>query len=342
MKKNMLLSSLMVISLCSVGFAAAKPATKPSGILMNGLQYEAGLASSAIAHKDLCAIPYGTTDETVGGEKEDAKRRSGGAPTAYAPLADGSFWVLDAINQKMKRFSADGKLVSSLLFPGSGGGRYLHMKDLAVIPSGGFYLYNSTQGIIVRVDEKGRSRTQIEGLPDSREIGVDSKGNLLVANPLMRSLFRFNRAGELIEKYEGQNFLSTVVDASDKPLGVKFNAQEAELFRAEQASPTINVSIAKFPLQTPKERKAHYVSAKVLGTDAKKNVYLELIACDKDGVIHQHRVLRLDAAGKTLAQADLLAIPFIYPRKKMVTPEGKIFGFRSDRKSWIPIAYTLP
>lgn len=342
MIKKIVLGSLIALSLCSACFAEAKQAAKPSSVLVNGLQYEAGLASSAIAHKDLCSIAFGTADDTVGGEKEDVKRRSGGVPTSYVPLADGSFWVLDAINQKMKRFAPDGKLVTSIIFPGSGASRYLHMKDLAVIPTGGFYLYNSTQGIIVRVDEKGRSRTQIEGLPDSREIGVDSKGNLLVANPLKRSLFRFSPAGELIEKYEGQNFLSTIVDASDRPLGMKFNAQEAELFRAEKASPTVNVSIAKFPLQMPKERNAHYVSAKVLGTDAKKNVYLELIACDKSGVIHQHRVLRITAEGKTLAQADLLAIPYIYPRKKAITPDGRIFSFRRDRKSWIPIVYTLP
>ncbi|HNW34996.1 MAG TPA: hypothetical protein PKM25_08695, partial [Candidatus Ozemobacteraceae bacterium] len=245
-------------------------------------------------------------------------------------------------NQKAKHFAADGKLISAFPFPGSSSKKFIHMKDLAVIPSGGFYLYNSTQGIIVRANEKGLSKVQIEGLPDSREIGVDSKGNLLVANPVMRSLLRFNPAGELIERYDGQTSLSTVVDASDKPLGVRFNALEAELFRAEKASPTVTVSIAKFPLQTPKEREAHYVSAKVIGTDAKKNVYLELIACDKQGVIHQHRVLRLNGEGKTLSQADLLAIPFLYPRKKMVTPDGNIFGFRNDKKSWIPISYTLP
>ncbi|MBU1108959.1 MAG: hypothetical protein KKB51_19935 [Candidatus Riflebacteria bacterium] len=336
--KNIIIGSLVVISLVFSGAASAKT----SSVLVNGLQYEAGLASSAIAHKDICSIAYGKADNNVGGdEQSSAEQRIGGAPTAYNPLADGSFWVLDAINQKAKHFATNGSLISSFAFPGSSLKQFINITDMAVIPSGGFYLYNSTQGIVVRADNKGLSQVQIEGLPDSKDIGVDSKGNLLVANPVMRSLLRFNPAGELIERYAGQD-LSTIVDASDKPLGVKFNDLEAELFRADKASPTVNVTIAKFPLQTPKERKAHYTSAKLIGSDAKNNLYLELIACDKAGVIHQYRVLRLNSAGKILSQADLLVIPFLAPRKKMITPDGKIFGFRSDKKSWFPIAYTLP
>jgi hypothetical protein len=341
----MYLNSLLAIFLCFSGVASAKSAAKPSGVLVNGLQYEAGLASSAIAHKDICSIPFGTEDGNVGShmQEQDKKRRTGGAPMAYRALPDGSFWVLDAINQKMKRFSAAGKLMSSFLFPGSSAKSFVLMSDLAVIPTGGFYLYNSSQGIVVRTDENGSSTVQIEGLPHSTGIGVDSKGNLLVKNAVMRCLLRFSPSGELIEKYDNKlHFLSTVVDASDKPLGIKFNDQEAELFRADNASPAAAVSIAKFPLQTPKERQAHYVSAELIGSDLQKNVYLRLIACDKNGVIHQYKILRLNSEGKTLSQADLLVIPFFAPRKMVATPDGKIFSFKNDKQSWIPITYTLP
>ena len=336
--KNRIIGSLIIISLGFIGVVSANP----SGVLINGLQYEAGLASAAIAHQDICAIEYGKADSNVGGDQQSDKHRIGGAPTAFCPLSDNSFWVMDSVNQKAKHFAADGALISSFAFPGSSTEKFINMRDMAVIPTGGLYLYNSTQGIVLRVDDKGTTQVLIEGLPDSRGIGVDSKGNLLVANPVMKSLLRFNPAGELIERYDGQTFLSTVVDAADKPLGVKFNAYEAELFRADKASPTVTVSLAKFPLQTPKERNAHYVSAKLIGSDSKKNVYLELIACDKNGVIHQYRVVRLSGQGKVLGQADLLAIPFLSPREKEVTPDGRIFGFRSDKKSWYPISYTLP
>lgn len=331
--------------MCIMGFSSivdAKSFAKPSGVLINGLQYEAGLASSAVAHKDICAIPYGTGDSNVGGDKESHKMRIGGAPMAHRPLADGSFWALDTINQKMKHFAADGKLISWFSLPGSSSDKFVKMQDMLVIPAGGFYLYNSVEGMVIRVDDKGMPKAHIEGLPNSREIGIDSKGNLLVANPVMHSLLRFNPAGELIERYDGQTFLSTVVDANDKPLGVKFNDLEAELFRADNASPTVTVSLAKFPLMTPEERKARYVSAQLIGSDAKKNVYLQLIACDKKGVIHQYRVLRLNSEGKTLAQVDMLAVAFLSPRKKSITPDGKVFAFRSDKKSWFPITYTIP
>ncbi len=342
MIKKTLSFVLVVFSVCSIGIASEKGAGNASVVLVNRLQYDAGLASSAVYPTDVCSIPFGTDDANVGGDSQDSKRQAGGAPTAYVPLADGSFWVLDTINQKVKHFGADGKLISCFPFPESGPKKFIFMKDLAVIPSGGMYLYNSTQGIVVRVDDKGVSQVRIEGLPDSREIGVDSKGNLLVSNPRMRSLMRFSPAGELLEKFSGKDLLTPMVDSADQPLGMKFNEQEAELFRAEKASPTVIVPIAKFPLRAPKERKAHFVAANVLGSDAKKNVYIELIACDKSGVIHQHGVLRLSQDGKTLAQADLIAFPFLYPRKKMVTPDGRIFGFRSDNKSWIPISYSLP
>ena len=177
--KNILLGSLLAISLSFSGVASAKSAAKPSGVLVNGLQYEAGLASSAIAHQDICSIPYGTADNNVGSDiqEQDKKRRTGGAPMAYRPLADGSFWVLDAINQKAKHFAVDGKVISSFAFPGSNAKSFVLMNHLAVIPTGGFYLYNSTQGIVVRANDKGVSEVQIEGLPHSTGIGVDSRAS---------------------------------------------------------------------------------------------------------------------------------------------------------------------
>lgn len=340
--RNILIGSLFAIALSFPGAASAQPFTT---VVVNGMQYESALASSAVAHKDICSIPFGTAENNVGGDLQDTEHHTEGAPTAFRPLADGSFWVLDAVNQLLKHFAADGTLIKSLVYPGSGGKTYAHMTDFVVIPAGGFYVYNSTEGVVERIDEKGMPVVQIEGLPDSREIGIDGKGNLLVVNPVMQSLLRFNPEGELIEKYDDQTHLSPIVDAADKPLGVKFDDLNAELVRADAASPAAEVSIAKFPLDLPKDRNAHYVSAKLIGSDAKKNVYLELIACDDNGIVHRQRVLRIGSEGKIISQADLLVIPFLAPdmvRHMTVSPDGSLFGFRSDGKSWIPISYTLP
>ncbi|MBP7634060.1 hypothetical protein KBA41_07800 [Candidatus Ozemobacteraceae bacterium] len=340
--RNILIGSLLAAALSLSAAASAQPF---SVVMVNGMQYEAALASSSVAHKDICSIPYGTADNCVGGDMQDAEHRTEGAPTAFRPIADGSFWVLDTINQKLKHFARDGKPLETLPYPGTGEKNFVHITDLAVNPNGGFYLFNATDGIVERVDAKGASVVQIEGLADSREVGVDSKGNLLITNPVMQSLLRFNPEGELIEKYDGQTHLSPIVGADDKPLGVKFDEQNAELVKADTASPVAEVSLAKFPLDLPKERKANYVSAKLIGSDAKNQVYLELVACDENGVVHRHRVLRLAADGEVLSQADLLMIPFLAPdmvRHLTVTPDGTLFGFRSDGKSWIPISYDLP
>jgi len=340
--RNILIGSLLAAAL---SLPATVSAQAFSVVMVNGMQYESALASSAVAHKDICSIPFGTADNCVGGDMQDVEHRTEGAPTAFRPMADGSFWVLDTVNQKLKQFDRNGKLLQAMPYPGSGAKTFVHMTDLAVNPKNGFYLYNATDGVVERVDAKGASIVQIEGLPDSREVGIDSKGNLLVTNPVMQSLLRFNPEGELIEKYDGQTHLSPIVGADDKPLGVKFDDRNAELVRAETASPVAEVTIAKFPLDLPKERKAGYVSAKLIGADAKNQVYLELVACDENGVVHRHRVLRLAGDGKVLAQADLLMIPFLAPdmvRHLTVTPDGTLFGFRSDGKSWIPISYDLP
>lgn len=340
--RNILIGSLLAVAL---SLPAAVSAQSFSTVMVNGMQYEAALASSAVAHKDICSVPFGTTDNCVGGDMQDVEHRTEGAPTAFRPIADGSFWVLDTVNQKLKHFARDGKLLDVLPYPGTGPKSFVHMTDLAVNPNGGFYMFNATDGVVERVDAKGTSIVQIEGLPDSREIGIDSKGNLLITNPVMQSLLRFNPEAELIEKYDGQTHLSPIVGADDKPLGVKFDDQNAELVRADTASPVAEVTLAKFPLDLPKERKASYVSAKLIGADAKKQVYLELVACDENGVVHRHRVLRLAGDGKVLSQADLLMIPFLAPdmvRHLTVAPDGSLFGFRSDGKSWIPISYDLP
>ncbi|HNV72461.1 MAG TPA: hypothetical protein PKO06_22315, partial [Candidatus Ozemobacteraceae bacterium] len=320
MKRFVLVALLALLPVCT--FAADTPV---KAVMINGLRYEASLASQAVAPKTLLEIALGTGKENVGSDEQDAEHRTEGAPYAFCALKDGSVWVLDTINQKLKHFSAEGKCLTEVAFP-EHPEKFARIRDFAIGPKESFYFLCSTDGKVERVDGQGKLITEIEGLSDVWEIGADPKGNVLVKNPAMNALMRFNPEGELIESYDGQADYSVYTDADGHPYGVRSDDKNAVLFKLTAASPTASIDLAKFPLELAAGNKAHYYSARVCGVDQTGTIYLELIAGDDDGVIHQNRLLKVSPDGKTLGKLEMLNTPFMapdLPRHRVVMPDGR-------------------
>ncbi len=321
---------------------AADTAEKP--VMINGLRYIPSLASQAIAPKTIIEIPIGTGKENVGSDEQDVEHRTEGAPYAFHALKDNSVWILDTINQKIKHFSADGKALEEVPLP-EHPEKFARARDFALAPDGGFYVLCSTDGKVEKIDMHGKLLTEIEGLSDVWEIGTDPKGNVLVKNPAMNALMRFNPAGELIESYDGQADYSIFTDADGNPYGVRSDDQNAVLFKLTAASPTASIDLAKFPLELAAKNKAHYFNARVCGTDGSGNIYLELIAGDDDGVMHQNRLVRVSPDGKVLGKIEMLNTPFMapdLPRHRVVMPDGRVLGFAIEKGKYLLQAFTIP
>lgn len=328
----------LVFALLAAGSLAAAPFEV---VTIDSLRFEAGLASQAVAPTPYLAIPFGAGPDQVGGADQDAKRLTDGVPNAFFPTADGSVWVLDAVNQTLKRFSPDGKPMAQVSVAALTPKDNLVCRDVAPGPGDGFYVQVPQEGKVLRIDGTGKVAVEIEGVNDARAIGADPKGNVLIDVPAMNALLRFNPAGEIIEQYAATETelgeLSVYTDLEGRPYFVKGTDKVIELGRLTQASPTQEVVLASFPLDVPADRGARFVSGKVLGVDASWNVYLEMVACDDDGVIHRHRVCRLAPDGKVLAQADIRVIPYLspeLPRHVTVMPDGRLLGFHVDGDKW--------
>ncbi len=335
---NRIVLVMVLMLVVSMGAFAA-----PEVTTVNNLRFEKTVAAKAIKPEPYLKLAFGRDDATIGGSNEDEQKRTEGCPYSFLPQADGSVWLLDAVNRKIKHFAKDGKLLAAVAYAEKD--EKMVMRDLALLPGGNFVAIAVNDGKVVVLDAKGAVTCEIEGLHDAWSLGVDKAGNALINVPVMQAVLRFNDKGELLERYDGCSELSVVTDEKGAPYWLKSDDQNAELLKVTAASPTATVSLAKFPLDVPAEAKAHYVSTKVLGTDAKGQIYVELVATDDDGVIHRQRVARLDAEGKVLTQADILPIPYLapdLPRHLMVMPDGRLMGFSVDEKNYQLHTYTLP
>ncbi|MFZ2957188.1 MAG: hypothetical protein WA705_09880 [Candidatus Ozemobacteraceae bacterium] len=324
----------------------AVPATATFNVAMvDMIRYEAGLASSAQKPSELLRLSFGAGDANIGGCDQDLEHRTEGVPYAYIPLADGSVWVLDSIQAKIKRFSPDGKLMATVPIKNHGDAVKPFIRDFALAPKDGFYLLCVTDGKVERISATGEQVVEIEGLNDTLAIGSDCKGNVLVRNNMLKGILRFNPEGELVERYEDQTDLSEYSDLEGRPYGVRGDDLNAVVFKTKTASPVEELELAKFPLELPKDRGAHYVSRKILGVDAAQNIYVELVACDDDGVIHQNQIVKLSPTGTILSKTEMISSPYIavdLPRRLTVMPDGRVMGFSVDPKGWALVFYKLP
>ncbi len=310
-------------------------------VTIDTLRFEASVASQAVPPTPYLHIPFGKGPAHVGGSEQDPNHETEGVPYAFLPQADGSVWVLDWVDRALKKFSPDGKpLAQRSLANVIPGGEGL-IRDFAPAPNDGFYLLSARDGKVLRTDAAGKVAVEIEGLTDARAIGADAQGNVLVEMPTMNALLRFNPAGEIVDQYSLPQ--ADLVEAGlctspeGHPYFIRGTEQSVDLCRFTQASPTRELILATFANDVPAERKARFVSAKVLGTDAAANVYVELVACDNDGVIHRHRVSRVSPAGKVLASADIRVIPYLspdLPRHVTVMPDGRLLGFHVHEPNW--------
>ncbi|MBF0547179.1 MAG: hypothetical protein HQM08_22255 [Candidatus Riflebacteria bacterium] len=353
--KNDLLKKLFPVFIVFFLFSTAFPvflvASEPSQekvqiTEINLVRYEATLASSAQLPKDYMKIPFGSKDQEVGGTDQDPEHFTNGIPSAFFPQSDGSVWILDSVNSSLKLFNSAGKFVSKIPLELSSSKNKILIKDFSVVHPDEFYVYSDLDGLVKRIASNGKTIVEIEGLNSSLSIGTDPKGNVLVKNPALTGVLRFNPAGEIIEQYTNQYNLSTYCDTNGNPYGIKGdNDQIAILYKATNASPVKEITMASFSLEFPIEKNIHIVNREILGTDQQGNIYIELVACDDPGIIHLNRFYKLSPEGQTLATLNFLTPPSVIspdlPRHMVVTGDGKIMTFTVDSTSYGLVTYSF-
>lgn len=336
MKKLILILFLLPLSIC---FAVENGS---ESIMIESLRYEKSLVSKAIRPTSLFSLKFGRGDSEVSGDAEDEKHISYGVPFAFMPMKDGSVWLLDTVSRKLKHFGPKGEFLEAVNLENISKGDS-PIRDFALAPDNGFYLYSTEDRKVFRTDHTGKILCEIEGLDDTWSLNSDRSGNVWVENPRMQSVFCFNPAGELVERYGEMDGLSNVCDADGKPFGIKGDEQNAIVYKAQTASPSSLLELASFKLENA--AKAHYVSRKILGRDEKGNLYFELVACDDEGVIHQNRIYRIPETGGPVKFFEIISRPCFspdLPRHLAVIPDGRIMGFTTGEDAYQLFTYSLP
>lgn len=306
------------------------------------IKYESGLASAAQKAKPILTLPVGPADPQVGGEAQDPENQGDGVPSSFRMMKDGTFWVLDTLNGKLKHFDPTGKPLKVIEFKAHPAKPML--RDFAFAPADGFYMLCLTDSSVERFDAKGEKVNEIEGLQDARELGTDPKGNVLVKSPMQQGVLRFDPEAVLIEHFEDID-LSVYTDLEGHPYGVRGDDKKVFLYKTLVASPAKEVTLAEFPLEVPADRLASYSTRQVIGVDAAQNIYLELSARDLAGVLHMNRFVKVSPDGKVLAKIDKLDSPYMasgLARLNGVSPDGKILGFEVASGSWMITSFTMP
>lgn len=313
-------------------------------VKINGVRYTSEMAKGAVKEAGSVSINFGSQDKNVGGAGQDVNHATEGIPPAFVPVKDGAVWILDSLNGKIKRFSADGTFSAAVpllkeVFPEAA-----TVRDIAPAPEGGFYVLSPVEKMIKRIDKQGKEIMAVEGMEDIQSISADSRGFLLVSDPAKNALMCFNPAGELDWNLAGIEGLTPISDKAGLPYGMKGDDTKATLFQVTDVKSGAIKELASFNLDFPPDKKVTFANHRILGTDETGFIYVELPATDPNGVIYQHRMYKVSADGKQVSFKEVLVKPFFspgLPRDFAVLANGRIMGYSADEMSYQLITYDL-
>lgn len=340
LKKLFLFVCLFLLSAC-VAHAEMGVASEAEFKLINNLSYHKGMFD-ATAPVDYLKIPFGKEERNVGGQDQDSLTGpvSYGVPWSFRAVEGGNVWVLDSLNQALKLFKPDGSVERTISLTGFG----KIVIDFALGPDGSFAFLNNVDGFVYITNPKGEKQSEIEGFTNARAIEFSPAGDLLISHPIMQSVLRFAPTGELKEQLVGDQSLSLFTAANGQLFGLEINDLEANLYLRTVASPAETLSLAKFPY-TEKHPGVTYAGGEIIGLDAAGNIYFNLVACHEEGQIFRERLYKCSADGKVLGELDILTVPHLapdLPRKRVVSPDGRVMAFYPDETHYVLCTYSIP
>jgi sugar lactone lactonase YvrE len=136
--------------------------------------------------------PDGTFLETWGSKGEgdgqfNLQRANGDGYGGIAFAPDGSFYVLDAGNRRVQRFSPEREFLGSWGGFGQEPGQYMDPVAIEVADDGTVYVLDDTRDVVERYDPQGNPLGSIDAHPDSAGgpntanlMTVDDAGNVYV------------------------------------------------------------------------------------------------------------------------------------------------------------------
>jgi hypothetical protein len=301
-------------------------------IVQNGRKYHKQM-SGAAHFAMLLKIPFGNaTNQVIGGKNV--------MPPAFRFAEDGGIWVLDPTGEKLKCFMPDGSLEKTITLSGIGS----MIVDFALARDGSFAFLDDADGYVIFSDAEGKRTNEVEGLGGARQIEFARNGDLFVDFPVMKAVLRFSRDGELLEEYPYKHGLSHFTSPQGELFGL--NVRDRDIFLYKRlASAGKGFKVLVKTSYAGAQGEAIVSAGQVIGIDEKENVYFYVTVGDEMEVIYQERLYRVSPEGRITSETDALLHPLPemkFPRKFVVTPDGRIESFYADGDEYVLCALSLP
>ena len=310
---------------------------------VHDVRYYGPATSGRIEPERLFSLSFGSGEDQVGGTEQDTQHMTDGVPTAMRIRPDGCVWILDSINTSLKLFSPTGKLMRVIDLAAVMGDQGRVAKDFAPAPDDGFYLLSPLEGMIKHISDAGALINSIEGFHDALEINATRSGSVLVRAPALGALFRFNPQAVLEVQYKDPN-LFPVEDVAHMSWGVAGSDDKVEVFKCTSADPLTRTVVHTF---TPERvrKDVRFVGYRLLGDDAARRMYVELVTANNEGVVFSHSITRMLPNGTPERSIEIFPYPFLapdLPRHLTVAPDGRVFCFFIDQGTYHIGAYAFP
>jgi len=262
------------------------------------------------------AFSYGSGLKDIGVINEGEGAQAG--PASFCTGSDGTLYIADTVNNKIKIYSAEGKFLSAVSLKGQG------PNDISLDKNGNIYVYD-LNGSLYQYDSKGNPKAEI-AMDESR---WDTLGPMHVVDN--RIFAEVNGTGDMLlatikdgelklpagDSQRSSEIVETGVTGANS--GNRYTAVLHEKARGAEIeiADSFGSSTAFIPLQD-------IVSVEVLGEDRLANFYVKTEA-DKNNKI-QVEVSKFDSSGN---YGGTLLIPgddyaFWSIRTLTVNPEGAI------------------
>jgi len=301
-KKYLIIAVILIIS---ATFAIANAAEKTKAPYAD---FNAKAVKSSVA----VSIPYGEKDGEITRVLENNEKGSMLAgPSAFTSDEAGNIYVVDAAKQKVLKYNAADKKVSTLFNYEKSNIRKNIVTDIAVSRSGSVYLADPAAGKTVKFSAAGKEEAVL-GFVIERQvvkgisaIAAEGDSNLIMSDGTEPKIAVFDGSKKLIS----ENALSVPANGIAVHGGKVF----AALMGADEITVINTANSAEIALKYPvnsKDGSMHVAEGKLVGIDASGSFYMHVVVLKNDGKIVENDIMKFKKDG-TLSKK--IRVPYHTP-----------------------------
>ncbi|MEZ7891676.1 MAG: hypothetical protein QMC67_08000 [Candidatus Wallbacteria bacterium] len=300
------------------------------------------------------SVKYGAKDNEISPRViNEAKSSIMPNPGCFALDSSENIFVADELGQKILKITKGGSTKECVLKYNKAPIYNNFISDIAISNSGFVYLADAESNKIHKFDDNGNLINTLGQTKDGKpiikkikNIFTDNKSNLIAIDMLEPKAVVFDESGALTKEVKlpisDVSFsYAYCTNSQDK---IYVTALEPNRFRIANAEKTDEI-ILNYSHES-KNGKDRIVDGKLIGFDAKDNVYVRIVLANEDGAVSQNWIMKFSNDAKLLKKIavpyyDVDEQPLILAEQCFVLKEDVIMTYKEEEKTFDFITYEL-